>query len=183
MEVINLHNREDHNRIQGYLNRVRAALDIRSDILENGAYNVIGGGSYESLEGRQRLFSMMNEFVTTTSYTQTAEGQSVYNHLPGWKDPLMPGDGRLPEFVEPAWWDGDDRLDMRLREPIRLPRRRQSHRPSQCRSLAQPLIQKDQGAHLLLLCRGPGENLLCHPAAKGSGSMKRTTRARVTVLR
>ena len=93
--------------IKGHLDRMKQAIDLRSDIWEQGGYNIerADQGMFEDVEKRNRTFSCIRDYITTTASTQTGQGSSEEAHIDGWDIPLMPKDGRNPPSQpdHPAW--------------------------------------------------------------------------------
>ena len=93
--------------IQGKLRTVKGSFDLRSDIWEVGGYNVASAdqGSFDAIEKRNRTFSCIRDYTTTTSTSQVAQGTSDVDHIDGWNIPLLPKDGRYPpaQGVPPTW--------------------------------------------------------------------------------
>ena len=90
--------RELYNHVRFELRDVKMALDLREDIWEIGGYNIASAdqGLYEAIEMRNRTFSCIHDFITTTSASQVAQGASEVTHIPRWDEPLQPKDGRNP---------------------------------------------------------------------------------------
>ena len=99
--------RELYNHVRFELRDVKMALDLREDIWEVGGYNVASAdqGLYEAIEMRNRTFSCIHDFITTTSASQVAQGAAEVTHIPRWDEPLQPKDGRNPpaHAVPPSW--------------------------------------------------------------------------------
>ena len=93
--------------IQAKLRTVKRSFDLRSDIWEVGGYNIASAdqGAYDAIEKRNRTFSCIRDFITTTSSSQVAQGVSDVEHIENWDIPLLPRDGRSPpaQSVPPAW--------------------------------------------------------------------------------
>ena len=89
------------------LKDVKLSLDLREDIWEMGGYNVASAdqGLYGAIEMRNRTFSCINDFITTASSSQAAQGTGESMHIPRWDEPLQPKDGRNPpaQAVPPSW--------------------------------------------------------------------------------
>ena len=87
------------------LDRMKLAIDLRSDLWEVGGYNIerADQGMFEDVEKRNRTFSCI--YITTTANTQAGQGASDITHIDGWDIPLMPKDGRNPPSQpdHPAW--------------------------------------------------------------------------------
>ena len=101
---------EMHNlrrTIQNKLKTVKGSFDLRSDIWEVGGYNVASAdqGSFDAIEKRNRTFSCIRDFITTTSASQVAQGVTEIEHIDNWNIPLLPKDGRYPpaQGVPPTW--------------------------------------------------------------------------------
>ena len=102
--------KEMHNlrrTIQNKLKTVKGSFDLRSDIWEVGGYNVASAdqGSFDAIEKRNRTFSCIRDFITTTSASQVAQGVTEIEHIDNWNIPLLPKDGRYPpaQGVPPTW--------------------------------------------------------------------------------
>ena len=93
--------------IQAKLKTVKGSFDLRSDIWEVGGYNVASAdqGSFDAIEKRNRTFSCIRDFITTTSASQVAQGVTEIEHIDNWDIPLLPKDGRYPpaQGVPPTW--------------------------------------------------------------------------------
>ena len=93
--------------IQAKLKAVRRSFDLRADIWEVGGYNVASAdqGAFDAIEKRNRTFSCIRDFITTTSSSQVAQGVAEMEHIENWDIPLLPKDGRYPpaQSVPPAW--------------------------------------------------------------------------------
>ena len=76
--------RELYNHVRFELRDVKMALDLREDIWEIGGYNIASAdqGLYEAIEMRNRTFSCIHDFITTTSASQVAQGASEVTHSP-----------------------------------------------------------------------------------------------------
>ena len=63
-----------------------------------GGYNIerADQGMFEEVEKRNRTFSCIRDYVTTTATTQMGQGATEVSHIDGWDIPLMPKDGRKP---------------------------------------------------------------------------------------
>ena len=57
------------------------------------------------MEKRNRTFSCIRDYVTTTATTQMGQGATEVSHIDGWDIPLMPRDGRNPPSQpdHPGW--------------------------------------------------------------------------------
>ena len=77
--------------IQGKLKTVKGSFDLRSDIWEVGGYNIASAdqGSFDAIEKRNRTFSCIRDYITTTSTSQVAQGTSDVDHIDGWNIPLL----------------------------------------------------------------------------------------------
>ena len=62
--------------IQNKLKNVKESFDLRDDIWEIGGYNIASAdqGSFDSIKKRNRTFSCIRDFITTTSASQVAQG-------------------------------------------------------------------------------------------------------------
>jgi hypothetical protein len=93
--------------IQNKLRNVKGSFDLRDDIWEIGGYNVASAdqGSFDAIEKRNRTFSCIRDFITTTSTSQVAQGVTETQHIDNWNIPLLPKDGRYPpaQAVPPTW--------------------------------------------------------------------------------
>ena len=93
--------------IQSKLRTVKGSFDLRSDMWEVGGYNIASAdqGSFDAIEKRNRTFSCIRDYITTTSASQVAQGTSDVDHIDGWNIPLLPKDGRYPpaQGVPPTW--------------------------------------------------------------------------------
>ena len=93
--------------IQNKLKNVKGSFDLRDDIWEVGGYNIASAdqGSFDAIEKRNRTFSCIRDFITTTSASQVAQGVTEVEHIDNWKVPLLPKDGRYPpaQGVPPTW--------------------------------------------------------------------------------
>ena len=60
---------------------------------------------FEEVEKRNRTFSCIRDYVTTTATTQMGQGATEVSHIDGWDIPLMPKDGRNPPSQpdHPGW--------------------------------------------------------------------------------
>ena len=89
------------------LDRMKHAIDLRDDLWEVGGYNIerADQGMFEEVEKRNRTFSCIRDYVTTTATTQMGQGATEVSHIDGWDIPLMPRDGRNPPSQpdHPAW--------------------------------------------------------------------------------
>ena len=89
------------------LDRMKQAIDLRGDLWEVGGYNIerADQGMFEEVEKRNRTFSCIRDYITTTATTQMGQGASEVTHIDGWDIPLMPKDGRNPPSQpdHPAW--------------------------------------------------------------------------------
>ena len=87
--------------------RMKQAIDLRDDIWELGGYNIerADQGMFEEVEKRNRTFSCIRDYVTTTATTQMGQGATEVSHIDGWDIPLMPRDGRNPPSQpdHPGW--------------------------------------------------------------------------------
>ena len=84
--------------IQNKLKSVKGSFDLRDDIWEIGGYNVASAdqGSFDAIEKRNRTFSCIRDFLTTTSASQITQGVTETQHIDNWNIPLLPKDGRYP---------------------------------------------------------------------------------------
>ena len=93
--------------IQNKLKNVKGSFDLREDIWEVGGYNIASAdqGSFDAIEKRNRTFSCIHDFITTTSASQVAQGVTEVEHIDNWNVPLLPKDGRYPpaQGVPPTW--------------------------------------------------------------------------------
>ena len=93
--------------IQNKLKNVKGSFDLREDIWEVGGYNIASAdqGSFDAIEKRNRTFSCIRDFITTTSASQVAQGVTEVEHIDNWNVPLLPKDGRYPpaQGVPPTW--------------------------------------------------------------------------------
>ena len=93
--------------IKGHLDRMKQAIDLRSDLWELGGYNIerADQGMFEDVEKRNRTFSCIRDYITTTASTQSGQGSTDDPHIDQWDIPLMPKDGRNPPSQpdHPAW--------------------------------------------------------------------------------
>ena len=93
--------------IQNKLRNVKGSFDLRDDIWEIGGYNIASAdqGSFDAIEKRNRTFSCIRDFITTTSASQVAQGVTETQHIDNWNIPLLPKDGRYPpaQAVPPTW--------------------------------------------------------------------------------
>ena len=89
------------------LGKVKMTLDLRDDIWEVGGYNIASAdqGIFDAIGKRNRTFSCIRDFVTTTSSSQVAQGTSDTTHIDGWDISLLPKDGRNPpaQGIPPSW--------------------------------------------------------------------------------
>ena len=87
--------------------RMKQAIDLRDDLWELGGYNIerADQGMFEEVEKRNRTFSCIRDYVTTTATTQMGQGATEVSHIDGWDIPLMPKDGRNPPSQpdHPGW--------------------------------------------------------------------------------
>ena len=87
--------------------RMKQAIDLRDDLWELGGYNIerADQGMFEEVEKRNRTFSCIRDYVTTTATTQMGQGATEVSHIDGWDIPLMPRDGRNPPSQpdHPGW--------------------------------------------------------------------------------
>jgi len=69
--------------IQAKLKTVKRSFDLRGDIWEVGGYNVASAdqGAFDAIEKRNRTFSCIRDFITTTSSSQVAQGVSEVEHI------------------------------------------------------------------------------------------------------
>ena len=70
-------------------------------------HSLSDNGAYTALPERNAAFSLLRNYLTTTSETQGAQGSAVAaGHINGWDRPLLPRDDRPPAAGEtPPFWD------------------------------------------------------------------------------
>jgi len=110
------------------------ALDLRDDIWEMGGYNIASAdqGLYEAIEMRNRTFSCIHDYITTTSTSQVAQGSGEVTHIPRWNEPLQPKDGRNPPALGvPPSWDPHPIVMMNAAQSARFDESRQREAASQ----------------------------------------------------
>ena len=88
---------------------LKSSIDLRDDMWEIGGYQVMMAdqGNFIAVEMRNRMFSCINDYITTTSASQMGQGSSDVRHIAAWDNmPLLPHDTRLPPAeVRPPFWD------------------------------------------------------------------------------
>ena len=93
--------------IKGHLDKMKQAIDLRSDIWELGGYNIekADQGMFDDVEMRNRTFSCIRDYITTTASTQSGQASADNHHIDQWDVPLMPKDGRNPPAQpdHPTW--------------------------------------------------------------------------------
>ena len=93
--------------IKMHLDKMKQAIDLRSDIWELGGYNIekADQGMFDDVEMRNRTFSCIRDYITTTASTQSGQTSADDQHIDQWDVPLMPKDGRNPPAQpdHPAW--------------------------------------------------------------------------------
>ena len=63
-------------------------------------------GNFVAVEMRNRMFSCINDYVTTTSSSQVGQGATDVLHIAAWDVPLEPRDSRWPPAeLKPPFWD------------------------------------------------------------------------------
>ena len=63
-------------------------------------------GNFVAVEMRNRMFSCINDCVTTTSSSQVGPGATDVLHIAAWDVPLEPRDSRWPPAeLKPPFWD------------------------------------------------------------------------------
>ena len=85
------------HRLETNLEQLPRALDIPNDIWAMGGYRILlsDNGAYSALSERTAAFSLLRNYLTTTSETQGAQGSAVAaGHINGWDRPLLPRDDR-----------------------------------------------------------------------------------------
>ena len=67
------------------LDRMKQALDLRNDLWELGGYNIerADQGMFEEVEKRNRTFSCIRDYVTTTATTQMGQGAKSPTSMAG----------------------------------------------------------------------------------------------------
>ena len=90
------------------LDRMKLAIDLRDDLWEVGGYNIerADQGMFEEVEKRNRTFSCIRDYVTTTATTPDGpRGPRKSPTSMAGTSPLMPKDGRNPPSQpdHPAW--------------------------------------------------------------------------------
>ena len=87
---------------------LKSSIDLRDDRWEIGGYQVMMAdqGNFIAVEMRNRMFSRINDYITTTSASQMGQGSSDVRHIAAWDKPLLPRDTRRPPAeVRPPFWD------------------------------------------------------------------------------
>ena len=100
--------RQAQDYVTGALGELKASIDLRNDMWEIGGYQVMMAdqGNFVAAEMRNRMFSCINDYVTTTSASQMGQGSSEVQHIAAWDKPLLPRDMRWPPAeVRPPFWD------------------------------------------------------------------------------